>query len=225
MIPKAASVLLDSNLQAASELMELDDRISGIAIDLEARMYDLIARQAPAAGELRTLFVETKLGCGVRAFVELTVNIARAARRLYEAPVTPGVARVVAEMSTETQRLLELSLRSFVESDADLARSIDELDDRVDQLNRDMIASIFDDMAGQPDLTSAVQMALVARYLERIGDHAVNVGNRVVYMVTGAHPPRAGRRSERHRRLNAAGSTAEGDRSPRRRACASAIES
>ena len=81
---------------------------------------------------------------------------------------------------------------AYAEGDANLAGALDDMDDRLDQLHKDYIQAILELHADVRDVQVAVQLALVGRYYERIGDHAVNIGERVQYMVTGWLPEHTG---------------------------------
>ena len=100
-------------------------------------------------------------------------------------------------MSTEAQQLLRRALDAYVEGDAPLAAALDDMDDMLDQLHDDFIQAIFEShSSGRLDLQAAVQLAVVGRFYERIGDHAVNIAKRVHYMVTGGHPSGQGALSD-----------------------------
>ena len=201
-IPRGTEVLLGGELHQAQQLITDDDAIDRLSISIEERCYSIMVRQAPMAGELRRLITITKLVAELERSGDLMVNVCKAARRMYGAPMSPKIRGVVAAMSKEAHRLLSLSIDAFVDENEALASALDDIDDQLDQLNRDMVEAIFDSQGeGAIDLQSAVQLALVARYYERIGDHAVNIGQRVTYMVTGWLPEHNGalRADERDR--------------------------
>jgi phosphate transport system protein len=123
---------------------------------------------------------------------DLMVNVAKAARRLYGAPI-PAELRVLLEsMAAEAIRLFRLAMEAYDDGDADVASALDDMDDRLDQLHQDYVQAILELHAGVRDVRASVQLALVGRYYERIGDHAVNIGERVGYMVTGWLPEHTG---------------------------------
>lgn len=188
-VPRGTDVLLGGELQEAQSLMEDDEIINRLSLSIEDRCYTIMARQAPMAGELRRLITITKLVAELERSGDLMVNVCKAARRMYGAPMTPVIRGLVAAMAKESQRLLSLAMDAFIDENDALASALADIDDQLDQLNRDMVEAIFDAQGkGEIDLQSAVQLALVARYYERIGDHAVNIGERVSYMVTGWLP-------------------------------------
>lgn len=192
-VPWGTEVLLGGELHKAQKLIEADGAIDRLSLDIEERCYSIMVLQSPMAGDLRRLITITKLVAELERSADLMVNVCKAARRMYGAPMSPKIRGVVAAMSKEAHRLLSLSIDAFVDENEALASALDDIDDQLDQLNRDMVEAIFDAQGGGAvDLQSAVQLALVARYYERIGDHAVNIGQRVTYMVTGGLPEHGG---------------------------------
>ncbi len=193
-IPRGTAMLLDGNLKSAQDLIDADDEIDNLTLALEDKCFSLIALQSPMAGELRRLMTITKVVAEIERSADLMVNVCKAARRMYGAQLSPTIRGLIASMSTEANKLLRLSLDAFADENVSLADALPDIDNELDQLNRDMVGAIFSAHAEeQIDLAAAVQLALIARYYERIGDHAVNVGERVSYMVTGWLPEHNGR--------------------------------
>ncbi len=188
-IPRGTDALLAGNLQAAQAIINEDDEIDALALVLEDKAVSLIALQAPMAGELRRLMTITKLLGEIERSADLMVNVCKAGRRMYGAELSPKIRGLVASMSGEANKLMRLSLDAFADENVSLAEALKDIDNELDQLNRDMVGAIFAAHAeGRIDLAAAVQLALISRYYERIGDHAVNIGERVSYMVTGWLP-------------------------------------
>ena len=124
---------------------------------------------------------------------DLMVNVAKAARRIYGATLDPRLRGLIERMSEEAARLMKFAIDAYVERNASLGAALDDIDDTLDQLHRDYIEAIFESHATHDlGLQAAVQLALIGRYYERIGDHAVNIGQRVQYMVTGWLPEQTG---------------------------------
>jgi phosphate transport system protein len=112
---------------------------------------------------------------------------------MYGVEFDPRLRGLIERMSEQAQRLFKLAIDAYVEGNAGLAAALDDMDDRLDLLHKDYIQAIFEShSSGNIDLQAAVQLALIGRYYERIGDHAVNMGERVRYMVTGWLPEQAG---------------------------------
>ncbi len=188
-IPQGTEVLLGGNLSDAQAIIDADDEIDALSVELEEKCYSIIALQGPMAGELRRLIAIAKLVAEIERSADLMVNVCKAARRMFGAPLTPRIRGVLASMGKESNKLLRLSLDAFADENASLGLALADIDDELDQLNREIVEAIFEaHAADQIDLKAAVQVALIARYYERIGDHAVNIGERVNYMVTGWMP-------------------------------------
>jgi phosphate transport system protein len=201
-VPRGTEILLEGDLRRAQDLIDADDAIDQLSIELEERCYSIMALQAPMASDLRHIVTVAKLVAELERSADLMINVCKASRRMYGSPMSPRIRGILTLMSREAGRLLRLSLDAFADSDAALAGALRDVDDELDQLNRDIVGAIFEAHASeQIDLAAAVQLALVARYYERIGDHAVNIGERVTYMVTGWLPEHIGAiRQERRQR-------------------------
>ena len=192
-IPRATAILLNSDLEGADDLIKHDDYIDAKSIDLEERCYQLIALQAPVAGDLRQLVAIVKMVGEIERSADLTVNIAKASRRIYGHELDPKVRGLVARMGEQAQQLFTAALEAFEESDAAKAAAIDDMDSFLDGLQRELVRRILETHAdSEIDLQVAIQLAMVARFYERIGDHAVNIGERVRYLVDGWMPEHKG---------------------------------
>ena len=211
-IPKGTEVMLGGDLQKAQGLIDADDQIDQLSLEIEEQCYLLIARQAPMAGDLRRIITVTKVVGELERSADLMVNVCKSARRMYGSPLSPKIRGVISAMSGEASKLMRMAIDSFADADESKAAALGDVDDTLDQLNRDMVGAIFEAHSdGHIDLAAAVSLALVARYYERIGDHAVNIGERVVYMVTGWLPEHDAVLRQEHRRSRATSSGQVGE--------------
>ena len=134
----------------------------------------------------------------VERSADLLCNICKAARRIYGHELDPKLRGIISRMGEQAQQLYDAAIESFVENDAAKAAAIDDMDNYLDGLQKQFIQAIFEShAAGRIDLQVAVQLAVVARFYERIGDHAVNIGEQVRFVVTGWMPEHKG--AERYR--------------------------
>ena len=186
-IPRATAALLDHDLVATQQLIDDDDAIDVLTLDIEERIYDLIVRQSPVASDLRTLLTSLWMTSEIERSADLATNIAKGARRIYDIELHPVARGLISQMSDEATRLFRLAIDAYIEREAGLAIALDDIDDRLDLLHGEFIQSLFEHQ-NDSGLQAAVQLALIGRYYERIGDHAVNMGERVGYMVTGSFP-------------------------------------
>ena len=145
------------------------------------------------ASDLRAVITALRLASEIERCGDLAVNIAKAARRLYGVELESKLRGIIERMSRSAVRLFRLSVDAYADADAGRAAALDDLDDELDDLHRAFIAAIFESHhSSGVDLRVGVQLALIGRFYERLGDHAVNIGERVQYMVTGWLPEHAG---------------------------------
>jgi phosphate transport system protein len=200
-IPRATNVLLTGDLEGADYIIQGDDEIDARSLDLEDRCVQLMALQAPVAGDLRQLIAALRMISEVERSADLVCNICKAARRIYGHELDPNLRGIISRMGEQAQQLYIAAIESFVSNDAAKAAAIDDMDDYLDALQRQFVQAIFEShSAGRIDLQVAVQLALVARFYERIGDHAVNIGERVRFLITGWLPEHKGAQRYRTQR-------------------------
>ena len=188
-IPRATAVLLGDDDAEAQAIIEDDVVLDRLSHQLEEHCYQVLALQGPVAGDLRTIVTALRMNSEIERSGDLSVNIAKASRRVQGGSFPPEIRGLIERMSEEAIRLYRAALDAYLDGDAELAASIDAMDDVLDDLQVAFIAAVF--RAHQDaglDLEVGVQLAMVARFYERIGDHAVNIGERVQYMVTGWLP-------------------------------------
>ncbi len=201
-IPRATQVLLDQDLEGADYLIRGDDEIDARCLDIEERCFQILALQAPVAGDLRAIIAAIKMVAEIERSADLLVNICKAARRIYGQELNPKLRGLISRMGEQAKHLFSVAMDSYVENDAAKAAAIDEMDSLLDALQKQFVQVIFEShTAGTIDIQVAVQLAVVARFYERIGDHAVNVGERVRFLVTGWMPEHSG--AARYRALHA----------------------
>ncbi|MEQ1788573.1 MAG: phosphate signaling complex protein PhoU [Acidimicrobiales bacterium] len=192
LIARGTEALLVLDLSEAQALIDGDDEIDALTLDIEDRCFTILARQQPMAGDMRAIVTAIRLTSEIERSGDLMVNVAKAIRRLYGAEIPVPLHGLLRAMGDQAVRLYGLAMDAYADGDANLAGALDDMDDRLDQLHKDYIQAILELHADVRDVQVAVQLALVGRYYERIGDHAVNIGERVQYMVTGWLPEHAG---------------------------------
>jgi phosphate transport system protein len=192
-LARGTEALLAGDLAVAEELITHDDVLDTLSVDIEERCYSLLALQQPVAVDLRALVAAARMVSEIERSGDLVVNMMKAARRLYGTTIDPKLRGLIARLSTEVGRLFRLAIDAYADRNEGLAAALDDMDDAVDSLHAEYIAAIFEshDRKAIP-LQAAVQLALLGRFYERIGDHAVNVGERVRYICTGWLPEHTG---------------------------------
>ena len=178
--------------KAIDGLRRLDPGVADDVFTLESTCVDLLALHAPVARDLRTITTSLKITTDLDRIGRYAKDIAELTLQFHakEADHARNLGSIP-QMAEMTIRLVDRAARAFVERDAESVRHIEEEDDSVDLLHEQAFQEIIGRMkTGELDTEVGARYILVSRYLERIADHAVNIGERVVYMVTGERAPR-----------------------------------
>lgn len=189
LVPRVTEILLDSDLEGAEYVILGDDEYDTRSLELEEMCFTQIALQAPVASDLRALVSAIKIIADVERSADLCVNICKAARRIYSHDLDAHLRGIIHKCGDQASRLFKEATEAYLHNDGSRAAALHDMDSYLDDLHRQFIQVIFEShAAGNIDLQVAVQLAVVARFYERIGDHAVNVGDRTRYIVDGWLP-------------------------------------
>jgi len=189
LVPRATEILLTGDLEAAEYLLLGDEEYDRRSRELEEACFREIALQQPVAGDLRQLVAGIKILADVERSADLCANIAKAARRIYSHDLDSHLRGLIQKMGSQAQLLFKESTEAYLHSDEVRAAALRDMDSYLDDLHRQFIQTIFEShSASTIDLQVGVQLGLVARFYERIGDHAVNVGEHTRYIVSGWFP-------------------------------------
>lgn len=189
LIPRVTDILLDQDLEGAEYVLRGDPEIDERATAIEEKALTMLALQAPVASDLRQIASVLKLAPEIERSADLCCNICKAARRIYGHNLDPKLRGLIQKMSRQSQQEYKEVVEAYVANDGIRAAAIPDMDGYLDDLHRQFIAQIFEShAAGTIDLQVAVQLAVVARFFERLGDHAVNISQRVTYITTGRIP-------------------------------------
>jgi len=159
---------------------------SARARDIELAAYGLLATQQPMASDLRQLIALVRLTEEVARSGDLVAHVARSAC-FERAPddFTPSLRALVVEMATVAGRLFGDALAAYEAGDGGAVDEVAEADDELDLLQRELFAALLD---GAAEAAPAVDLALLGRFYERLGDHAVEIAGRTSFVATGAVP-------------------------------------
>jgi phosphate transport system regulatory protein PhoU len=183
------SAMLEGDVDAADMLVAADDDIDLLSLQVEEGCIDTLVREQPVATDLRFVVAAMHMNMDIERSGDLVSNIAKAIGRLQGAHPDDHVRDLVARMSSQAQLLLRRAAEAFRSRDSQLAGSINELDDVLDDLHYRYIQHVIADARrGALDPQQSLQLALVGRFYERIGDHAENLGERVRYIIDGWLP-------------------------------------
>ncbi len=177
--------LLAGDHDAARAVLEADAGLDKAAWTSESRAYELLARQQPAGRDLRRILTVIRVSHEIERCGNLVRHVAEVTLRHQVLRLTPALRGLLGQMADEAQRLLQGATDGYVARDVAGAAALDVWDDRMDDLHRRLLSELFTARLG---VEVTLELALVGRYLERIADHAVVVGGRVRYLVTGELP-------------------------------------
>ena len=166
------------------KVMRGDEPINELHIEIDNRCFTLLALYQPMATDLRSIVAAVKINTDLERVGDLAVNIAEAARRyINHAPVKKLID--IPQMGDIAQAMLRDALDSFVRRDTGLAQQVLNEDDRLDDLKTQVFRELLTYMLDDPSTVEpALDLILVSRHLERIGDHATNIAEDVIFMVS-----------------------------------------
>ena len=180
----ATDALLSGDREAARALAERDAEIDALYRDVEELVQKEFALQTPMARDLRFLLTILRVVPELERSHDLAEHIATCATHNITPELTPRIRGLVEEMGRRGVEMWQRAAKGFHDREVDVADELDALDDDLDELHVSLTAEL---VSGSVSVPIATEMTLVARYYERLGDHAVNIAKRVRYLagVTG----------------------------------------
>jgi phosphate transport system protein len=186
MLSDVMAALDDRDVARADQVIRADDRVDEIFRGVQAEVLTTLALEAPVASELRVVNALIHVNLHLERVGDLCVNTALFVRQVEHLLDDPGLMAQFQEMGQHAGRVVASSLESFARRDADAARAVAVLDDPIDRLNKGLFRRLVKLAAADEErLDWAMRMVLVARYLERIGDHGVDIAEQTIFVVTG----------------------------------------
>lgn len=168
------------------EVLTNEEQINEMEVQIEEECLKILALHQPVAVDLRFLVVVLKVNNDLERMGDIAKNIAERAKDLMESDVIPDLGQPMQGLPDLVRTMVRSSLDSLVKLDDQLARQIIEMDDEVDQINRDMYAAVKRLIAEQPSVAdSAINLLSCSRNMERIGDLATNIAEDVIFVVEG----------------------------------------
>jgi len=183
MIHLSMQALVHRDLSLAAELPELEDDVNKLQLDVDDRCFKLLALRQPMAHDLRFIIAAGKISSDLERIGDLTINIHENTKVLLQFPELKPLIDIP-KMADLSRQMVRDSLDAFVEEDAAKARNTVMRDDEVDALKNQVFREVLTYMISDPrTIQVGMQLVLVSRHLERIADHATNIGEDVVYLV------------------------------------------
>jgi phosphate transport system protein len=181
----ATTALIESDKELAQKVRDGDDEIDALYMDIEKRSLALLAQQAPVAGDLRLIVAILRVVNDLERSGDHAYNIAKLAQlEDFRGSGLKAVRALVAELGQAAAKLTGAAIDAWATKDVALAADIARQDDALDDMHARLIGQLVE-LKGEDSLAPAIRLAMIGRYFERIGDHAVNLGERVRYFLTG----------------------------------------
>jgi phosphate transport system protein len=182
---KATTALLTADLKAAESVIERDAEVDEIYKQVETKVADTIARQAPVASDLRMVITALHISADLERMGDLAEHVAKTAKRRHPSPAVPAELRPVFKgMAEVADRMAGQITDLLAKPNPELAAKLEQADDEVDDLERELFKILLDD-DWPYGAETAIDGALLGRFYERYADHVVNVGEQLVYLITG----------------------------------------
>ena len=185
-VHQAIHSVLDADEKLAHTVLDEEPAINELQLEIDDRVVQLLALYQLMAADLRFVLAVARINNDLERIGDQAVNIAQSAQRIVRHPrVKPYVD--LPRMSELAEEMMRDSLNALVRKDVDLAKDVLKRDDQVDQLRDQIFRELLSYMMGDSAVVfAAFELILVAKNLERIGDHATNIAEDVIYMVVGS---------------------------------------
>lgn len=181
----ATVALVEKNMEMADRVEEGDLDLDATYFDVHNKWLNLMARQQPMGGDLRLMSAILHLNVTLERMGDQCVNIAKLARQCEPLPVRQAMIDQIQEMGDLVRPMIRTAAHAFIRRDTDEASLLPAMDDPVDRINRDMYREVVACGADPRLLEWATHVMMASRAYERIGDQSVDIGEQVVFLITG----------------------------------------
>jgi phosphate transport system protein len=180
----ALNALEQRDHELADEVIAFDDDVDDRYIRIEEGVQLLLARQTPVASDLRLVLAILHINLHLERMADYCVTIAKLSKLVPDVEPSPRFVEGFEEMGSRCEEMIRIALDSFGDRDLERAESLVDLDELVDRANRRVVERILE-LGSSPAMREyGLRMVVVSRALERIGDHAVDIGEQVAYLLT-----------------------------------------
>ena len=182
----ALNALARGDDELADEVIRFDDEIDSRYVQIEEGVQSLLARQTPVAADLRLVLAVLRVNLHLERMADYCVTVAKLTKLMGDLNVTDeAIAHSIEDMGQRCEQMIRVALDAFAERDADKAQTLVDLDELIDRANRNAIEDVLSLGDSPAEREYGLRMLVVSRCVERIGDHAVDIGEQVAYLVTG----------------------------------------
>jgi phosphate transport system protein len=180
----AMNALAQRDLELTDEVIAFDDDVDRLYLQIEEEIQSLLARQTPVASDLRLVLAILHINLHLERMADYCVTIAKLTKLVADVEPDPALLQSLEEMGERAEEMIRVALDSFSNRDLSGAESLVDLDELIDRSNRRFVERVLE-LNVDPDLLEWVlRMVLVSRTIERIGDHAVDIGEQTAYLLT-----------------------------------------
>ena len=184
-IARSIQALKTQDLELARGVIEGDEQVDRLELEIEEKCLEIIATQQPMARDLRRVATLFKMISDLERMADYATDIAKITLRIGHEPLIKPLMDIP-RMAQLTQKMVKQALDAYVREDVDLAFAVGRDDDEVDQLHGQIFRELLMIMMENPrTISQATALLFVSRWLERISDHATNIAEEVVFLVTG----------------------------------------
>jgi phosphate transport system protein len=184
-ISSSIKALVERDLVLARQTIQNDHQVNAMDVEIDEECIRLLALYQPAARDLRFITTAMKITTDLERMSDLSEDICERAIELAEEPLLKPYIDIP-RMAEAAQKMVRETLDAFVNKDAALARKVCSEDQFIDDLTHQIFRELLSFMAEDPTtITRSIRISFVAKYIERIGDHATNIAEMVVYLVEG----------------------------------------
>jgi phosphate transport system protein len=180
----ALNALENRDHELADEVIAFDDDVDERYVRVEEGVQSLLARQTPVASDLRLVLAILHINLHLERMADYCVTIAKLSNLVPEVEPTPRFIEGFEEMGSRCEEMIRVALDAFGNRDLVAAESLVELDELVDRANRRVVERILELGGAERMREYGLRMVLVSRALERIGDHAVDIGEQIAFLLT-----------------------------------------
>jgi phosphate transport system protein len=184
-LARATRGLVSGNAALCGAVVTADDEVDRRYLDIERQVIDLLGRHAPVATDLRLLTALLHVNLHLERIGDMAVNVAQLGQVVAAAPRSQRWTRHLEQMSEHAVWMVELAMQALATRDAPGSQQLPTLDDRVDELNRSLLAAVLAPSQPLDQLAWVVHLHDAGRQLERAADHAVDIAEQVWFLVTG----------------------------------------
>ncbi len=184
-IARSIEALKTQNFELAQAVIDGDDLIDDLEAEIEEKCLEVIATQQPMAKDLRRVATLFKMINDLERMADYATSIAKITLRIADQPLIKPLVDIP-RMATLSQKMVKQALDAYVREDVELAAAVGKDDDEVDKLFGQIFRELLTIMMENPKtITQATHLLFVGRWLERISDHATNIAEEVIFLVTG----------------------------------------